>query len=62
MQTRSADVVPAAETYVLGWQIVHAVQDGALAVVLNCPLGQLAQMRSPVLDGAVTTSCPAVHE
>lgn len=35
VHTRSADAVPAAETYVLGWHVVHGVHDGALVAVLN---------------------------
>jgi hypothetical protein len=61
-QTRSADDVPAAETYVPGSQVVHVEHRAAFVAVLNSPLGQVSQPRSLVLEGAVFTNCPAVQE
>jgi hypothetical protein len=62
VQTRSADVVPAAEAYVPGWHVDHAPHEAAFVLVLNCPLVHVEQTRSDFVVGAAETNCPAVHE
>jgi hypothetical protein len=62
VHTRSADVVPAADTYVPGWHVDQGPHEVTFVPVLNCPLVQLEQIRSEVDVGAAETNCPAVQE
>jgi hypothetical protein len=53
--------VPAALTYVPGWQSVHAVQLAALLVVLKVPLAQAAQVWSAVAVPGAAMLWPATQ-
>ena len=60
-QARSADVVPAAETYVPGVQVCQGAHESALAVTLKVPPAQLPQTRSTRGEPAALTNMPAPH-
>ena len=59
MQVRSVAVVPALATLVPAAQLVQAVHDPALVVVLTVPLAQVVHVRFAVVEPAALSNVPA---